>query len=357
MSSLRAPVHACPGVREVSSDQVDTGEKAVAMQVFARSRTRRLIRDLYRAILGREPDSEGAHAYESLISKIGTERAVPKILRAFLGSAEYRQRADALAVSYINTVLASQGDQLINGRPVSHLVSLGSFCLPGLIFRDNGLRRYSLPFDWIFSTPQMVRDCLADDFATFLDRNHYRSISQHRTEPGAEHELYRERYDLPALFAHRDPTLDADYLYFTRCVTRFRQILRGEDAKLFLLIGRVNHNLPHEFPLLLEVLERATTNFVLLCIELLDPLEPGMSGLVPVVKMGNHALHRFTPSSYNAAGGFLPERLDEWTVLRLVYRYKLDLKDSPWGGEKPTDPAQLAAEESFDDTEPERIPP
>lgn len=327
------------------------------MQVFARSRARRLIRDLYRAILGREPDSEGARAYESLIDKVGTERAVPKILQAFLRSAEYRERADALAVSHINTTLASLGDQLINGRPVAHLVSLGSFCLPGLIFRDNGLRRYSLPFDWIFSTPQMVRDCLADDFATFLDRDHYRSISQDRTEPGAEHELYRERYDLPSLFAHRDPTREADYLYFTRCVTRFRQILRGEDTKLFLLIGRTNHNLPHEFPLLLEALERATTNFVLLGIELLDPVEPGMSSLVPLAKMGNHALHRFTPSSYNAAGGFLPEKLDEWSVLRLVYRYTLDLKDSPWGDEKPSEPAQLAAEESIDDGEPQHLLP
>jgi len=235
-----------------------------------------------------------------------------------------------LAVSHINTTLSSQGDQLVNGRPVGHLVSLGSFCLPSLIFRDNGLRRYSLPFDWIFSTPQMVRDCLADDFAVFLDRRHYRSVSHQSRDPAAEHELYRERYGLPALFAHRDPTQEPDYLYFTRCVARFRQLLRSEDAKSFVLIGRANHDLVNEFPRLLEALGRATTNFALLCIELLDPVEPGLSTIVPLIRTGNHSLHRFTPSSFSSARTGFPDKLDEWTLLRLVYRYKLALRDSPW---------------------------
>jgi hypothetical protein len=327
------------------------------MQIFGRIRARRLVRDLYRAILGREPDSEGARAYESLIRKVGTDRAIPKMLKAFRRSAEYRGRADALAVSHINSTLALQGDQLIDGRPVSHLVSLGSFCLPSLICRDNGLRRYSLPFDWIFSTPRMVRDCLADDFAEFLDRSHYRSVSHLRKDPGAEHELYRARYDLPALFAHRDPTRETDYLYYTRCVTRFRQLMRSEDAKLFWLIGRANHDLTNEFPLLVEALTRATTNFVLLCVELLDPTEPGLSALVPVTRTGSHALYRFTPSSYNAQGGFLPDKLDEWTLLRLVYRYKLTLKDSPWVSGASPEAAQLELEESVDSEAPEHALP
>jgi Putative papain-like cysteine peptidase (DUF1796) len=323
------------------------------MQIFARIRARHLVRDLYKAILGREPDSEGARAYESLIRKIGPERAIPKMLRAFRRSAEYSKRADALAVSHINATLASQGNQLINGYPVGHLVSLGSFCLPGLIFRDNGLRRYSLPFDWIFSTPPMVRDCLADDFSAFLDRRYYRSVSHERKEPGAEHELYKARYDLPTLFAHRDPTREADYLHLTRCVARFRQLMRSEDAKLILIIGRENHDLTKEFPLLLEAITRTTTNFVLLGVELLNPTEPGLSALVPLARTGNHALYRFTPSSYNAIGGFLPDKLDEWTLLRLIYRYQLALKDSPWTEGEPSQPVQHVLSDSIGSREPE----
>lgn len=306
------------------------------------------MRDLYRMILGREPDPEGARVYESLIREIGPDRALPRVLEAFRTSAEYGGRANALAVSHVNATLAAQGGQLINGKPVSHLVSLGSFCLPGLIFRENGLKRYSLPFDWIFSTPRMVRDCLTDDFTAFLDRRHYRSITHEWNGPAAVHELYRERYGLPAVFAHRDPTTEADYLYFTRCVTRFRQLMRSEDAKLFLIIGRSHHDLINEFPLLIEVLTKATSNFALLCVELLDPTEPGLTALVPVVRAGSHALHRFTPSSFNAEGGFLPEKLDEWTLLRLVYRYKLTLVDSPWMEDESPPPPEHPTKPSAD---------
>jgi hypothetical protein len=271
-------------------------------------------------------------------------------------SEEYRGRADTLAVSHVNSLLASQGTQLVNGRPVAHLASLGSFCLPSLLFQKNGLKSYSLPFDWIFSTPRMVRDCLADDFAELLDRSHYRSVDPPRQEPAAEHLIYRERYGVPMLFAHRDPTRDADYLYFVRCVTRFRRLLQSDDPKLFWVIGRPNHDLVNEFPRLIESLKRVTKNFVLLCIELLDAAEPGVTSIVPVARTDVHELHRFTPSAFQINGGLLPDKLDEWTLLRLVYRYKLDLKESPWG-EGSSEAAESDCEETDYHREPQHALP
>lgn len=327
------------------------------MQIFGRGRARQIVRDLYWAVLGREPDAEGARAYESLIREIGPERAISRMLKAFRESQEYQGRATSMIAAHVNATLALQGGRRINGRPVGHLVSLGSFCLPGVIFRDNGLRRYSLPFDWIFSAPPMVRDCLADDFAEFLDRRHHRSISSGREEPGAEHVSYQERYHLPAVFAHHDPTREADYQHFTRCVARFRQVIRTEDAKLFLIVGRPNHNLSSEFPLLLEALSRATTNFALLGIDLLDPTEPGLSSVVSVVKTGEHALYRFTPAAFSPVGTFFPDKLDEWALLRLIYRYELDLKDSPWAEGEATQSTQRDSEKSDRDHEPEHALP
>ena len=300
------------------------------MELMRRRRIKNLVRVLYRELLGREPDPEGARTYEDLMLKMGPERGVPKMLEAFLRSEEYCKHAGRAAVPHINAALASQSEHLINGYPVRHLVPLGNFCLPSIVCQANGLRKYSLPFDWIFSTPQMVRECLADDFAVFLDRQYYRSITRPRGAPAAEHDLYRERYGIEGLFAHHDPTLEADYSYFVRCVTRFRKLLRSEDAKLFLVIGRSHNDLTNEFPLLLDSLTQATTNFALLCIELLEPVEPGLSTIVPLIRTGNHSLHRFTPSSFNSARTCFPDKLDEWTLLRLVYRYKLALRDSPW---------------------------
>lgn len=56
------------------------------------------------------------------------------MLKAFLRSAEFRLRADALALSYIKTTPASQGEQPVNGSPVGHLVSVGSLEMPEKCF-------------------------------------------------------------------------------------------------------------------------------------------------------------------------------------------------------------------------------
>ena len=296
------------------------------MQILRRRRAKRVVRELYKSLLGREPDPEGANRYETLLLHLGIETALPKVLKALLRSEEYTQRTAKIAVSHVNARLAAESYQLVNGRPANHLVALGNFCLPSIICQDNGLRRYSLPFDWIFSTPQMVQECLADDFKVFLDRRHYRSTG----ESSAEHELYREKYGLAGMFAHKDPTREADYLYYVRGVSRLRQILSSSDPKLFWVIGRAHHNLVKEFPLLLESLELRTANFALLGIELHEATERGATAAIPLIKTGDHALYRFTPSSFDSDRGYLPDKLDEWAVLRLLYRYKLDLKDSPW---------------------------
>ena len=298
------------------------------MEILRRIRIRRLIRELYRSVLGRDPDPDGSQAYESLIRRIGPERAVPRMLQAFQSSAEYNARAGALAVHYINSVMATRGTQLVDGRPVAHLASLGSFCLPGNILRNNGLRRYSLPFDWTFSCPQMLVDCLSDDFSAFLDRRHYRSISASRWNPGAEHELYLQKYGIAEVFAHRDPTREEDYLYFKRCVNRFRELLRSQDPKLFLIMGRPNHDLPNGFPCVLECLSRMTTSFVLIGIDVSDPTNDGQSTLSQIARIDAHSLYRYLPSSYDTEGAYFPDRIDDWNVLRLIYRYRLSLNDS-----------------------------
>ena len=38
--------------------------------------------------------------------------------------------------------------------------------------------RSAMPFDWTFSSPAMVRDCLDDDFRAFLDPREYIAIGK-----------------------------------------------------------------------------------------------------------------------------------------------------------------------------------
>lgn len=113
--------------------------------------------------------------------------------------------------------------------PVNH-ISLGSHCHTAQVLKGLGLRTWSAPFDWIFSAPGMVRDCLADDFSELLDRRHYEStpLSERRApnETRCRHLLYRERHAIPFVFNHHDPaTSAADYRFLQEGVRRLRTAL------------------------------------------------------------------------------------------------------------------------------------
>lgn len=119
--------------------------------------------------------------------------------------------------------------------PVNH-ISLGSHCHTAQILKGLGLRTWSAPFDWIFSSPGMVRDCLADDFAALLDRRHYESTPlaerQAPNETRCRHLLYRDRHAIPFVFNHHDPaTSDEDYRFLQAGVRRLRAALDRPGAR------------------------------------------------------------------------------------------------------------------------------
>ncbi|CAO4177838.1 Papain-like cysteine peptidase [Methylorubrum populi] len=121
-------------------------------------------------------------------------------------------------------------------------ISLGSHCQTAQILKALSLRTWSAPFDWIFSSPGMVRDCLADDFADLLDRRHYEStpLPERRAphETRCRHLLYRERHAIPFVFNHHDPaTSDEDYRFLQAGVRRLRAALDepGTRNRFYLL--------------------------------------------------------------------------------------------------------------------------
>ena len=60
------------------------------------------------------------------------------------------------------------------GELFESVTSLGSLCTAARWIEEEGLRTGSDPFDWIYSSPAMVRHCLKDDSKAFLDRSKYR---------------------------------------------------------------------------------------------------------------------------------------------------------------------------------------
>lgn len=135
-------------------------------------------------------------------------------------------------------------DRLI-GRPspVAH-VALGTFCHVASALRDAGLRRWTGPFDWIFSTPALISACLADDFAAFLDPANLASVAAADLAHGAKrqgrHLLYEARYELPPLFNHHDPAGSAsDARSFERAAARMRTALGPGQRNVFYMMSEI----------------------------------------------------------------------------------------------------------------------
>ena len=156
--------------------------------------------------------------------------------------------------------------------------SIGNNCTSSTILKRTGLKTKSYPFDWIFSSNQMVIHCIEDDFKTFLDKAEYNS---NLVEPViCEHEFYStivenyqgEEVKEKVIFNHHNPlTSEEDYAYFERCVQRFKDLLKSDDNKVFL---KIHLNMTSEdeainlseAKMLSEVLSKHTTNYSLIVI-------------------------------------------------------------------------------------------
>lgn len=106
-------------------------------------------------------------------------------------------------------------------------IGLGQNCNASWYLKATGNKRASYPFDWIFSTPEIILDMLDDDFEAFLDRSQYIS---HGLDAG--HERYHETF-----FGHRNPANSAsDHEFFRRCVARWRAIMKTKKPIAFLSV-------------------------------------------------------------------------------------------------------------------------
>lgn len=122
--------------------------------------------------------------------------------------------------------------------------SLGYGCHSAAILKYQGLKTESYPFDWMNSRPEMIKDCIKDDFQKFLDKSYYSEIANHWDDHAVcQNDFYAPLLlDNPSpekhiIFRHRDPlTDDAAYEYYQRCVERFRNLLSSDEEKTFIIM-------------------------------------------------------------------------------------------------------------------------
>jgi len=146
---------------------------------------------------------------------------------------------------------------------INYIIPLGSQCFSAFFLKLNNLKLASYPFDWIFSSPEIIIDMLDDNFNKFLDKNNYvfndLNLNKNR------HKIYLPQLDM---FNHRNPMKDEDYLYYLRCINRFYTVIENNEKKLFLFTSLKNEieNELENICLLRNKLATLTDNFILLCI-------------------------------------------------------------------------------------------
>ena len=146
-------------------------------------------------------------------------------------------------------------------------ISVGTFCQSAMALKQAGLRKFSGPFDWIFSNVGVVSHCIQDDFVKFLDRTQYLAFPDLAEGVSntnlCAHKFYRDHYGLPVMFNHHAPIYDEEYNYFLRCVYRFRSAMKSDCPKLLLMLIH-DTVLDGRYSLLVEALEKYRTEFLLL---------------------------------------------------------------------------------------------
>ena len=80
-------------------------------------------------------------------------------------------------------------------------ISIGPYCSCVDIINNNGLRNRAYPFDYIFSSLEMVKHCINDRFDIFLDKNYYKHCYD-SSENGTHHLFYSKYIDTEILRKH-----------------------------------------------------------------------------------------------------------------------------------------------------------
>jgi hypothetical protein len=113
------------------------------------------------------------------------------------------------------------------GKTNYEKIGLGQNCNASWYLKTTENKLASYPFDWVFTTPELIEDILSDNFKSFLDRTQH---IPHGIDAG--HERYHEW-----LFGHRNPANSiTDYEFLKRCVDRWNELIESKKPIVFVTV-------------------------------------------------------------------------------------------------------------------------
>lgn len=135
------------------------------------------------------------------------------------------------------------------------IFSLGGHCYASHLLKQMDLRHGAGPFDWLFSDPRMVADCLDDRFQAFLNPAFY-TYTGNPSGLGRGHLHYSPKYQRPVIFNHHDPLKAADHEHFRRAVERIETALNGGSRTLFVAVFDTHRGKEPHIRMMFEALKR-----------------------------------------------------------------------------------------------------
>lgn len=104
-------------------------------------------------------------------------------------------------------------------------VSIGENCNSAWYLKETNNKKASYPFDWIFSSSEIVNHAINDNFNAFLDKEKIFTVNKNK----GGHKIYHS-----SLFNHRNPlTSEENYNYYVRASERFNNLIKSEASILF----------------------------------------------------------------------------------------------------------------------------
>jgi hypothetical protein len=146
----------------------------------------------------------------------------------------------------------------------NYIIPFGSNCYIASYLKRNNLKLVSYPFDWIFCYPTDIYDIINTDFEYFLNKDYY--VNKDETIKYNSHTKYCPNLKM---FNHHNPYKDNDNEYFKRCVSRFNDVIKKKENKLFIMFFNEN-NLNNEIKNIIKLKElfdrKKINNYDFLCI-------------------------------------------------------------------------------------------
>lgn len=212
----------------------------------------------------------------------------------------------------------------------THIVSMGTHCFTSAMLARWGCRRWSGPFDWLFSSADVIAHCLEDDFQTFLNPAQYEPVPVELRAAGpsanrVHHRYYREAFGIEHLFNHHDVHLPEDYAHFVRAVDRFRRLLESRSPKLFLMTRWHQTTDVEDLERLRQILSTRTSNHHLMVVAVRDVQGAPAPSLKCEKELPDMSAWVYEPMSRWEPLRF-PDLVDEAVLIRLVLRRARELE-------------------------------